>query len=265
MNVFGHTSYKQVLHKAIEENKDSYGYKSHLAKAAGCQRSFLSQVLNGTTDLMLEHAAGIASFLNFSENETEYFISLLSYERAGTTTLQKIVRDRLTRLRSDNLNLSKRFKEAELQPEASNTYYSVWYYSAVHMFLTVPEYQSIDAISDRLAISRTLTARIVRELETLGLAKQSGGKWKAILKTMHIGRNSKMNAINHRNWREKAIQNSLENNDEDTHYTSVCSIGRTDAEALRAMLLEFIDKSRKLVAQSGEEEVYCMTCDFFRV
>jgi len=65
-NVFNHLDYKDFLKIQIEENHEAYGYKSRLAKAANCQKSFLSQVLNSHIHLTPEHAVGLCQFWKFS-------------------------------------------------------------------------------------------------------------------------------------------------------------------------------------------------------
>src|SRR5436309_16129314 len=93
--LFTYTSYKAYLIDRIEQNKDLRGYQSQLARAAGCQRSFLSQVLNGKFDLSREHAAELSRFWGLDPLETEYFIGLVDLARAGSGHLRKLTETKL--------------------------------------------------------------------------------------------------------------------------------------------------------------------------
>ena len=83
-SVFESLDYKRYMRQQIAAHGDVYGYKSRLAAAAGCQKSYLSQVLNGAHDLTLEHAAGLAAFWQLPRLDGEYFMELVNWARASS-------------------------------------------------------------------------------------------------------------------------------------------------------------------------------------
>lgn len=85
----------EVLKRQVQLHASEWGYKTRLAVAAGCQKSYISQVLAGIHPLQVEHMCGLAEFWKATETELEYLINLVSYERAGTSGLRNYYRRRL--------------------------------------------------------------------------------------------------------------------------------------------------------------------------
>ncbi|MFX6794117.1 hypothetical protein ABTH15_20060, partial [Acinetobacter baumannii] len=75
--------YKQFLLLQVAAHAGEYGYKSKLAVAAGCQKSFFSQVLNAHVHRTPEHALGLARFWKLNRLERDYFLELVNHARAG--------------------------------------------------------------------------------------------------------------------------------------------------------------------------------------
>lgn len=100
MTFFEEEDYLEIIRMQMREFGRKRGYQTQLAREAGCQVSYFSQVLSGRAQLSMEQAAGLAAFWKFDELKTDYFIALVALHRAGTQALKdKITRD-IQRLRS---------------------------------------------------------------------------------------------------------------------------------------------------------------------
>lgn len=267
LSVFKCLDYIDFIKQIIKANSSTYGYKAKLAEAAGCQRSYFSQVLAGTSHLTAEHASGLTVFWNFNDTEADYFINLVLLARAGTKALKEHLKKKIDHYRSDQENILKRISEEKtvLSNEIAAVFYSNWQYLAVTILVTIPKYQTVKAISDRLQLPIDLTKKILQHLEELNLVVRSEQRWITTQKTIHIPKGSPFNSLNHSNWRHQGIQNSFMNDSEAIHYTSVCSVSLSDANKLRELIFDLIDRSRKIVAPSKEEELFCLTCDWFKI
>ena len=266
MNVFRHLDYKHVLKDYLKENADVFGCKSRLAEAAGCQKSFLSQVLGGPVHLTPDHASGLADYWKLSGAEREYFMELVQLGRAGTKSLREYSRKRIDQLRRDQENLSKRIKQKQEIPEAhASIYYSAWHFSAVHILLTIPAFRTAEKIAARLALSVEFANEILSTLESIGLATRLKGEWQATSSVIHLAKDSFLTGLNHGNWRNKATANAFLRRESDLHYTVVASVSRDDYERLKEMVLQFVDETRKVMGPSKEEELVTLNCDLFRV
>ena len=268
MNLFSYSDYKKFLKDKISENRALFGYKTKLAKAANCQKSFLSVVLSSHTHLTIEHAFGLSSFFQFNRAERDFFIHLLQFARAGTIELKKYYSEKMQNQKLEHENFGKRFPHENIVSEGKDAgiYYSNWTFAAIHILLTIPEYQTDSAIAKKLLIPLSQVRSVLRELADLGLAKKgSGVSWQATKMNIHIAKDSYLNQINHSNWRRKAEENIAQKTSDSVHYTGIYSLSRADLELLRDLIFDLVERSRKIAIASPEEELVCFACDFFRV
>lgn len=266
MSVFRYLKYKDYIDFQLKSHSKVHGYRSRLAEAAGCQKSFFSKVMSGPTHLTAEHGIGLALYWNLTELETEYFVQLVNLERAGVPALKKQIAMQLEKLRREQDNLAKRFSEASsLSEKDAAVYYSAWQYLAIHFALSIPELQTAEAIGRRFNCSGEVVRRTLTALKEMGLVESDGQRWKMNGRSYHLPRDSQFTQMNHANWRARAVQNSFERNPRDIHYTTVGSISLDDVEKIRQLTLNYIDQGRAAMSASGTEELFCMSCDFFLV
>jgi len=266
MSIFNYLNYKNFIVSKIQRNRHLKGYQGLLSKAAGCQRPYLSQVLNGKAHLSLDHIAGIADFLELSELETDYFIELINFSRAGTQNLKKLIKRRLKRLKDDNENLKLRFQKPSIEDQRyQSTYYSSWHWAAVHVLLSIPEYSTVNSIAKRLGLQPDRVLYILKELESFGLTNKSSRGWVPLDKHIHVSKDSPHHIINHMIWRNKANSRCSESTTDSIFYTGVHSLSKNDYEVIKRKLLNEIDQAHSIVSPSNAEEIICFNLDFFKV
>lgn len=266
MTLFEEADYKKVLLIKIEENSAVRGYKTQLAHAAGCQKSFLSQVLYSHIHLTPDHALGIANFWKLSADERDYFLELVQRDRASSPALRGLAEARIREIRRRNQDLATRFQKTKPLEEAQQAlYYSSWHWSAIHILLTVPNFRTAAAIARRLQLSEDFVVRCLENLKAMELIEQRGNEWQVTQNDIHLPQDSPLTAMNHSNWRNRAVADSQMRLPDSLHYTALHSLSRKDFEALKSMLMSFLDQSRKIVRESAEEELVCFCLDWFRV
>ena len=265
-DIFSYDDYRSFLKARVKGDKTAWGLWGKLALAAGCQATYLSQAMKGRVHLTSDHIFGIARFLKLSEPEEDYFLLLLDYAKAGTKALQEKHLTRIRRIRKDREDLAKRFQKPKLEVgEAESIYYSAWFWSALHVIITIPEFQSVDAIAKRLLLPPELVEHSLSILEQKGILKKEGRQWRLGSADLHIPKDSPMIGVHHMNWRQKAVLDALTPRSESVHFTAVYSISRADYQHLKEKMLELIEHSRIIVGPSPEEDLICMTCDIFRI
>lgn len=265
-SIFKYIDYRNYILNKAEMVVQKHGYKAQLAQAAGCQRSYFSQVLNETADLLPEHCLGLSEFWNHSPTETEYFLNMVLYSRAGTKKLKTHFKEKLEHFKKEQENLAKRITDkVVLAEEHAAIFYSNWQYLAITILISIPAFRKIAAISERLNLSEKVVKKALIDLEKLGMVYKSSDDWLATSATIHVPRESSFNAINHSHWRNKAVENAFISDEDSVHYTSVCTLSKTDVQRIKEMILQLIDESRTIVGPSKEEEIYCLTCDWFKI
>lgn len=89
MSIFNFDSYRRYLvnHLSLLPHKGR-GHISKMANAMKIQPTLMSMILSGTRELNPENAIELSIYLEHTEIESEYFLLLVQYERAGTYKLK---------------------------------------------------------------------------------------------------------------------------------------------------------------------------------
>jgi len=265
-SLYSFEDYKTYLKSVLDGPGKERGYQSRLAEAAGCQRSYLSQVVHSTPHLTPEHAMGMAQFWKLSQDESDYFLDLVSLGRTHSKSLRHHLREKLLAARRKSQNLANRFQDKQLEPgEREQIYYSSWHLAALHILTSVPRFKSEAALSERLGLPLPFLRKSLEQLESLGLVTRISGGWGFGAGKLHLPKTSLLTGVNHSNWRARAVWDAQNPDSEGLHYTVVHSHSRKDFEALKQKILEWIDESRELIDPSPSEEVTCLCLDLFPV
>ena len=95
-DIFKYSDYQKYLNDWIESKpRKGRGIKLDLAKFLGITPGHVSKILNQDIHLTPDQAAKLISYLDLSEIEGKYFLSLVEMARAGSVELREIIRDRL--------------------------------------------------------------------------------------------------------------------------------------------------------------------------
>lgn len=265
--IFDFTDYKRyIAHLEALGSHIQKGFRTRLAEAAGCQSAFVSQVLNGKAQLSLEQGLRLAPFLKLDLLEQRYFLWMIEYSRSGTTELRSYFSDLMKDLRENYFKLQNRVNpELTLSIEAQNIYYSQWYYSAIHILVTIPGLNSIEAISKSLRLQLETVRDAVLFLLKMGLLAEKKGKLSPGPVQLHLDRSSINIFKHHTNWRIKAIESLAEQKKTDMHYSTVSSLSEADVEVIRSMLAAVVESYVKTIKPSKEETLYGFNIDFFKL
>ncbi|MCM2279750.1 MAG: DUF4423 domain-containing protein [Oligoflexia bacterium] len=247
--------------------KRGRGVRAALARAISGPVSHISQVLGGISHFTPEQAEEVNVFLGHSSEESEFFLLLVQLGRAGTPRLRKRIQTRIEEIRRKRLVLKERLAVKDRVSEQDQArFYSSWLYAAIHILLTIERYQTRDAIARYLGLSLRRVSEVLGFLVSLGLARESAGRFTVGTAHVHLGNDSPMISKHHVNWRLQAIR-ALERDDasESLHYSSVVSISRDDATRIKSLLVKSIESAKALIRDSKEEELHSFCLDFFPV
>jgi uncharacterized protein (TIGR02147 family) len=268
-DLFSATGYREYLKSWISEQpKNGRGLISAMAKAAGCQPVYFSRVLLEKAQLSLEQAQAIQPVLKHSYEETDFFLLLVEWDRAGTQALKAYFRRKLDAAREARSDLQSRFSEAKaLSREHQDTYYSSYHYAAVHTCISVPQLQTLEALEAFLNLPRERLLDVLSFLKDTGLATEKQGRYQVGLNRLHLGRDAGLIRQHHSNWRIEALK-SLDRgrgaqSDKDLHYSAVVSLSEADAVRLREHWVKALEEFSRQVAPSKEETVRALVIDFF--
>lgn len=262
---FSFTSYLEWTRFQIKANRTIRGYQSRLAEAAGCQRSYFSQILKGRIDMTPEQAFGIASFWRLSALEVDYFMALVHLARAGNAPLKAHYARQVSALRSAGGSVTERTAGEKMGAIEASEYYANWHWMAIHTLVAVPGFSTVAKISRRLGVSEPIVAGCLASMTEWGLLARERSGWRHTKNNLHLPSTSPMSRINHVNWRRRAELDMEHEQAMSLHYTAVFAVSENDAAEIRETLLEVLLRFRTKIQASASEDVFAMTLDFLRV
>jgi uncharacterized protein (TIGR02147 family) len=214
----------------------------------------------------MEQAADASAFFNLDTDEEDYFFLLVQLGKAGTKKLKDIYLKKIKMIREKRTIFSNRIGEKlDLDEKTQAQYYSRWYYAAIHMLVTIPEYRTKKDISNYLGLRMDVINEVITFLMTSGLIEQTSkgfitGKSRVFLKG-----DSPLVVLHHQNWRMRAIDSFSNLSKENVHFSSVYTLSKEDYIKIKEKILNDIQEIRKIVKPSKEEELCVLNIDFFQL
>lgn len=263
-SVFEFKNYKTYLVE-IEKGESFKSFRSLLAKAAVCQNAYISQVLNGEKHFSLEQMDGIADLLSMTAEERHYFFLLLQHARAGKPSLKNFLGEEIRSLSQRHLSLQNRVRAGETLNEKDQvTYYSEWFYSALHVLVTIHSQRTVEAMARRLNLPVTTIKKALEFLVGCGLLQEKKGVYTTGQARLYLPGDSSLISRHHANWRIHALQSLFAASGEDLHYSSVVTLSREDGARIREQLIQAIQKAKEIIKDSPEEELFGFHVDFYQ-
>ena len=267
-SIFDYKNYKKYLHDAIESfPHHGRGIKIALASAAGCQNTYVSQVLNGNAHFNLEQANNIAHYLKLSKDEHHFFLLLIQHARAASPSLKEYFLEHIEEMIQHRLALvHTRNIDNIISPKNLMVYYSEWYFSAIHMIISIPQFQTMESVAKSFNLPVTLVSKVFDFLVKTGLILKKENKfYPSKNKKVHLRKDSPLVKNQHVNWRLMALQSLNKTDFDDLHYSSIITISEKDSEKVKALLQNTLQSMRTLLKDSHDECVRAITLDFFKI
>lgn len=265
VNLLDYSDYKKFLKQHLRLHKAQRGYQAALARACGCQPSYLSQVMTGKSHLTEDHAAEMARFLGMDAPQTDYLLCLVRMARAGSPYLKSVLKERAEEAKHRHEILHERLsKTNKPKKELESFYYTSWYWSAIHVATSIQEYQTPKALADRFCLPIGKVNEVLAKLETIGFVEHKNGLWKYKSGEAHLPKDSRLAELNHMHWRHRALGDVQVASEDSLHYTSVVVMTKEDSKKIRELMIQWIANSREISDPSDCEEVYCLNLDLFK-
>lgn len=266
MSVFNHAEYKAYLKERLGSASRRTGAKAAAARAIGCHTTYFSQVLNDRADLSLEQAESLNRFLGHTEEESEFFLLLVSYARAGTRFLREHFQRQIDRQLEKRLSIKERVgKRSSISPEDEAQFYSSWLYGATHVLVSIPALQEREALARYLNLPLERVTEILTLLEKVGLIEQNGKHYAPASQLVHLGADSANVSKHHTNWRLRALRSLESKQPNDLHYSAAVSLSQKDVARIKDNMITNLKANLDVIATSKEEAAYAYCFDFFEL
>lgn len=268
MTIFDFDNYRTFLIQLIKKlPKRGHGQLVKFAKAMNVHPSIVTLVLKGKLHLTLEQATELADYLGLSSVESDYFINLVSLERAGTEKLRVYYLKTLNELKSQRDNLKKILPDNyKMNEETKAVFYSQWYYSAIRLLVSLKKFNSTKELAERCGLPLKKTQLVLDFLIKNGLCIEKNGTYEIGPLNTQIGNDSLLVTRHHSNWRQRAINTLDRSSDkEELFFTSTAALSKEDLQKVKNILLKAVENSFEIITPSPSEEVFCLNIDWFRI
>lgn len=264
-SVFDFKHYRDYLKVRLATTGESRGLRTKLAEKTNTQPAFISRVLSGELDFSLEHSPVINELLQHTKEEAHFFNLLLMQDRAGNHLLKKYFKDQIDEILEKRTVFLDRVKASEsVSVSDQAVYYSQWYYLAIHVLVGIQQFQSREAIAQRLGLALPTVSKAIDDLSKMGLVEIKGGRILMGKKRIYLAKNSPWISHLHTHFRNRAIGRIAEPDTDDLHFSAAMSVSKKVYDEYRKRLLDLMSEFDSKIADSKEEEMYAINIDLFR-
>ncbi len=269
-SIFDFQAYRSYLTSFIKSQPGGgRGFRARMAEAIGCQKGFISKVLDSESgsEFSLEQGDRLNALLHHTEEESNYFLLMIQLARAGTPSLREHFRNQMKVVINRRLELRKDLRSRTvLSPEDQMRYYSHWYYAALGVAVSIPTLQTKEALAKALEIPLDVTTSALEFLVSRGFILQQGDHFRhPDQQQVHLPSSHALIGRHHTNWRLQALKSLDKERPQDLHYSYVVTMSQQDALQIRSYLVEAIKEVLARAAPSKEETLYSFCMDYFEV
>lgn len=264
MNIFEYEDYRLYLKENLaDEESRTPGARKRLVQATGISSSLLTQIFSELKQLSTEQAVEVASHWSLTDVETDYFMFLVEYGKAGSEKLRNRLRQKIRKLRlaSQKVN-AKVAVSVSLSEEQKAIYYSHWLYTGVRNLVPTKNGQGINEISQKLGVPVDKVETVVNYLIEIGLLKKINNQLQYQAGYSHLDSGHPLIFRHHQNWRQRAIHRMDQYTEDHLHYTCPMGISKKAAREIRQNLVEEIKRLNKGLTDEPEVS-FCLNIDFF--
>lgn len=264
VSLYQHQDYKAYVNEWVESQpKQGFGEYRRMATALSVSTTMISQVFKGDKHLSLELASDLCDYFQLGEDETEYFLLLVDFARAGSHKLQTRFSRQIKTRQEKAKKLENRVKVSELNLEAKSIFYSSWLYQAVRMLADLDQHNEAESIARHLNLPKNQVQKVLEFLLQHQLLVEEKQKLRLGNARTHIGTSSPLVSRHHQNWRLQGMTKMVQADEDQFFYTAPMSLSKEVADWIRQELPAIVERINAKVLPSKSETVRCLSIDWF--
>lgn len=269
MRLFVCTGYRDLVTAAVERERKA-GRKTRfgeLAAAAGMQPAYFSNVLKKRGDFSADQLYLILTALQVSEEEREFGLLLLEYERASVPARKAELKSRLDEIRGENLKTEKAISAevTDATTPASSLYYLDPYHQLVHIALGIPRYaRDPGHLHSVLGLPHERIITILATLAAQGYIEQTQRGWRSKRQALHLPESSPICRPHQTAVRQLSLSHlMMEKGPGDKRVSVTFSADPATRQRIEELFLRFLKACEKQVGAAEPRELYQLNFDLF--
>lgn len=265
MEHFHYIDYKEFIIFLINNGRGR-GEFARIAEALQVSTVLISQIFKGHKDLTFEQGIKLTNYFGFNELETKYFMSTLSFNKAGNQDLKKFYKHEMEQIRAKSIEISSIVINRKTLTDAQKSvYYSDWTYAACHLSCALPFIKNENDLSLYLGLPADIVDKVTSYLIECELIKKVSGEFQIGATHIHLDKKSHFIQNHHRNWRMLTSLRSSNIQDYEIMYTSPMVISKQLGIEIQKKLLQTISDLGKMIDGCPDEETWVFNLDFIQL
>jgi uncharacterized protein (TIGR02147 family) len=267
MNIFEFKDYKVFVRKELKSRpKAGHGQFLKIARTLGVHTTMVTHVFRGELHLNPEQSIGLADYFGLNELETEYFMMLVQFARAGNRRTKQYFETRISSLREKAQILHTRLEmKNSLDEKDQAVFYSSWLYSAIRLLSAIPKFQSRSAIAEELNLPLAKINRALEFLLSRGLCTERESKIEYGSVRTYVNHDSPLVVRHHVNWRMKAMEQLDRLPTSELAFTNPVVINEKDYVKIREEIIQLIERFKNISEPSPSVALYCLNIDWLKI
>ncbi|MBC7754890.1 MAG: TIGR02147 family protein [Moraxellaceae bacterium] len=264
-NIFEYKSYRQYIKDCLELKGLKSGLKKRASEFLSVHTTFISQVTLGKADFSLDQSEKINQFLKHTDEEGEYFLELVIFERASDPKLRERYELKINNKIAEQTQISKRLiKRTEISDDDQDKFYTSYIYGLLHVLSSIPAFQTREKLIHEVGYSPKVVHQAIDFLLKIGILKQSNEKIICGEQHVHLTNESKNIWKHHANWRLATLSQFNFREKSDLHYSLVFSCSEKDVVRMKEDLLIHLKNMNERISKSKEEVACVYNFDFYK-
>jgi uncharacterized protein (TIGR02147 family) len=266
MNLFSQDNYKEAIRLWIRDQKGTdRGVFKNLADYLGVSPAVVSQVMSGDRDFTEEQIFSICEYLGVPELESQYLLTLLKIERAGTVKLKNHYIQQRDQLRKQTDQLKRQITRAHVLSDSDKAiYYSSYLYFIIHSAARL-ENVTFDFICRKFTIAPEHARKILDFLLKCGLITEKDGRYFPGVNLVYVDDDSPFRNSYLKNARLLGTQTIERRTSDDLFLSSFVIINQEDFIKFKEELDLFFQKFLVAAQKSTPKQIVNLNIDLFKI
>ncbi len=264
--LYGCKRYTDYIQSVLDQLRKTQGRGAirRLSEFLGCHPTFISQVLKEKAHFSQDQALKFCRFANLEIAETEFFLNLVSLQRAGTKEARDFFNASIKRQLEARTDLKTRWQNQNATiSEHETLYFTSWLLQMVHALTQMSSAQNAKSISLALGAKPAEVESCLETLKNMKLVEQNGKSWKSTENFLHLAKSSPLINSFHLQWRQRISMEFMNKKSvPGTHYSGVLTFSEDLIDPIRQELISTLDSIMRKIKPSPCETAYALAVDF---
>jgi uncharacterized protein (TIGR02147 family) len=265
-SVFEYLSFQAYLRDRFQ--KGPRGLQTQLAKAMGCQATYLIKVSREQASLTEDQAYSAGRFFAFNAQEMDYFLELVRYERAAVPESKAYFRGLIDQKARAVQKVKNRINSSPLERSlhAQLQYFVSPMPSLIHLATSCPHLQTPAEIAQWLGLEISAVEKVLKFLKTEGLVTLGDDdRYRYSGESMHLPKDSPLHAVFQKARREVALERLGRAGENDLNFSSTFATSKKHFQKMRKRILDVIQELHDELPNTDSDEIFLFVTDLFHM